>query len=679
MTDPDGPASDGDPDLASLYDDAPCGYLSTGADGRIVRVNRTFLRWTGHDRAALLAGKRFADLLTVPGRIYHSTHLAPLLQLQGAVTEMAFDIKCPGGATLPVLVNATAVPGPDGRPGLTRLAVFNATQGRRREQELLLARKNAERLSAVVACTGDAILSVTADGLVDGWNAGAERLFGTPAAAVLGRPLAEAVPVAHPSQLAEVVDHVHRGAVMTEAVDFPLAGGPGGPAGRWVSMAVSAVRDGLDRVTGVSAIARDVTARHEAERLRADEAAARAASIAAQAASMAAQAASRAKSDFLANMSHEIRTPLNGVVGMLQLLAGTPLDAGQRRYASVAVASAKSLLTLINDILDFSKIEAGKLELEHLPFDLAELAEQAVAILSVRAGEKGLAVSCAVDPAVAHRRVGPGDRVRQVLVNLLGNAVKFTAAGSVTLRVTMGDPAGDPAGHAADLIRFAVTDTGVGIPPDRLDRLFKSFSQVDASTTRKYGGTGLGLAISRQLAELMGGAVGVESTVGVGSTFWFTARLPADAQPAAAAEPTAVPSTPPAAAAAVPAGRRVLVAEDNEVNQMVVGEMLRRLGYAADLVGDGRAAVEAFVRGGYDLVLMDCQMPEMDGFAATAAIRAEGGPRVPIVALTANALAGDRERCLAAGMDDYLTKPIDAGALAEKLARWLAAGAAAAA
>ncbi len=383
-----------------------------------------------------------------------------------------------------------------------------------------------------------------------------------------------------------------------------------------------------------------------------------------KAAEAAAVAASRAKSEFLANMSHEIRTPLNGVVGMLALLAGTPLTDPQRRYAAVADASAASLLTLINDILDFSKIEAGKLELEAVPFDLPGVVADAAAVLSARAQAKGLRLACDVDPGLARRRVGAGDRVRQVLVNLLGNAVKFTDAGSVTLAVTADDGDGDR-------VRFAVTDTGVGIPPDRLHRLFQTFSQVDASTTRKYGGTGLGLAISRQLAGLMGGTVGVTSAVGRGSTFWFTARLPADA---------AAPTTPALAAVAGPApavtaGRRLLVAEDNDVNQMVVGELLRRLGYAADLVDDGRAAVAAVARGGYDLVLMDCQMPEMDGFEAAAAIRAaeaaDGRGRLPVVALTANAIVGDRERCLSAGMDDYLSKPIDPQALAATLAAWL--------
>ena len=642
---------------ARADDDSPCGLLALGRDGTIVEVNRTFLAWTGYTQEALLGVKRFADLLTVPGKIFYSTQFAPLLQMQGTVLEVAFELKCFDGSTLPILANASACSGNDGNAARTRVAVFNVTQGRRHERDLLQACKNAEQLAAVVASSGDAVFSISAQGLINSWNAGAEVMFGRDAAAALGQTVETAVRLVDSEPMVEAMRRVGQGepvhAIEVE-VDHPAGGC------RSVSMAVSAIRNALERVVGLSVIARDITDRREAEQLRINEAAARQATLVAE-------AASRAKSEFLANMSHEIRTPLNGVIGMLQLLAGTPLDDGQRRFASVADASAKALLTLINDILDFSKIEAGKLELENLPFDLVEVAEQAVGILSVKATQKGLATHFDLQPGVARPRIGPADRIRQVLVNLLGNAVKFTEHGSVTLRIQADDA-------DADALLFEVIDTGIGIPPDRLDRLFKSFSQVDASTTRQYGGTGLGLAISKQLAGLMGGTVGVRSEVGVGSTFWFKAKLPCDNNAMAAVSAPVQVAAPVAGLVS----RHLLVAEDNEINQMVVGEMLRRLGYTADMVDNGRAAVEAVATKEYGLILMDCQMPEMDGFAATTAIRAAeaarpAGRRVPVIALTANAIKGDRESCLTAGMDDYLTKPLDARELAATLTRWLAA------
>ena len=523
------------------------------------------------------------------------------------------------------------------------------------------AHRLRRELELLLECSGEGVYGIDAAGRCTFVNAAALSLLGYARAELLGRNMHE---VAHhhradgsPFPVEDCrIFGAHRSGVSCRVDDELFWRRDGTPLA--VEYAAFPIVD-AGRVTGTVVTFSDITARRAAaEQLRS--------------AKRSADAASQAKSDFLANMSHEIRTPLNGVVGMLSLLSGTPLDAVQQRYAGVAQASGATLLTLINDILDFSKIEAGKLELDLIPFDLAEVAGQSVAILEAKAHAKGLSVACHLDPAVAQRRVGPADRVRQVLVNLLGNAVKFTAAGSVTLAVTAADGTDGDAG----LVRFAVTDTGIGIPPERLDRLFKTFSQVDSSTARKYGGTGLGLAISRQLAGLMGGSVGVDSEVGRGSTFWFTARLPVDA--------SAPPVAPAPGAAAVPAGPaadvhgRVLVAEDNDVNQMVVGEMLRRLGYDHDVVVDGRAAVTATAGGGYDLVLMDCQMPEMDGFEATAAIRAReaarGGGRLPVVALTANAIKGDRERCQASGMDDYLTKPLNSADLAAKLAAWLPPG-----
>jgi len=444
------------------------------------------------------------------------------------------------------------------------------------------------------------------------------------------------------------------------------------PDGRetWSLNIAVAMRNDVGEVVGVFGTNKDITEKKLLEQALLANRRLEAMTLQAEEMAAAARVANEAKSVFLANMSHEIRTPMNGVMGMAELLLDTQLSAVQREFAHTIVHSARALLALINDILDFSKIEAGKVELEHADFDLPQMLDEVVRLIGVEARAKDLKLSAAVDPAVPRVVSGDPARLRQALLNLCSNAVKFTQRGEVAVSVKVLDRA-----LRSITLSFNVRDTGIGIPADRLEALFYPFSQVDASTTRRFGGTGLGLSIVKRLAELMGGRVGVDSREGVGSTFWFEAQLAIPLP-----EPdNRHPQTQPAVLLAPPgplserAGRRVLVVDDNVVNQKVARHFLGKLGYRADVVHDGREAVLAWQRGDYDLILMDCEMPVMDGYEATRQIRIhEGGERhIPIVALTAHAVSGAEIKCRAAGMDAYITKPLVREQLAACLERFL--------
>jgi two-component system sensor histidine kinase/response regulator len=377
--------------------------------------------------------------------------------------------------------------------------------------------------------------------------------------------------------------------------------------------------------------------------------------------------ANEAKSKFLANMSHEIRTPMNGVLGMVNLLLDGELTRSQRGFAQNIKISADALLSIINDILDFSKIEAGKMTFEMINFELHETLEHMIELMTMQAREKELALRFSIKQGTSTHLFGDPTRLKQVLLNLISNAIKFTPQGKVSLEISQSSESEEE----VELL-FSVRDTGIGMSEEAQRKLFQSFSQADLSTTRRFGGTGLGLAICHKLVELMGGTIEVTSSPGNGSNFSFSlsfAKQRADAIPQPIIKTQSLPFP------VLPDGFRMLLAEDGKVNQIVAFQVLKKLGYTTEIVSNGREAVEAWVRNKYDIILMDCHMPDMDGYEATKRIRELEAEQnlepTQIIAMTASAMRGDRELCLASGMDDYTTKPIDGHALGTALKKAL--------
>lgn len=657
-----------------------------------------------------------------------------------------------------------------------------------RDLESKVAQRTAELegLGAIVNSSADAIVGKTVDGVITSWNPGAERIYGYSAAEALGKQISFLIPEELRDEEKDLLAAIRAGGE-THSYETARVRSDGSIVP--VSLTMSPIR-GTGGIHGVATIAQDITERRiaQAELVTAREAA---------------EESSRLKSEFLATMSHEIRTPMNGVIGLTGLLLDTPLEETQRQYAEGVKGAGEALLSLINDILDFSKLEAGKVDLDPAPFNPRTLVEELAALLAEQAQAKGLELIAYCRPDVPAMLVGDAGRIRQILLNLASNAVKFTPSGEVVISVKIVEQ-----GTANVRVRFEVRDTGIGIEPADHRRLFESFSQADASTTRRYGGTGLGLAISRRLTEAMGGEIGVDSTLGNGSTFWATlplavsgpAAAPSSISPdqltglrvlivddnatnrlvleaqlagwrmnpeavgdaqqgldrcreeAAAGRPFDIavldmcmphmdglelarklstdlalestriimltstmnvnraelvsagvqewlmkpvrssefydrlmrlvarrPLAPAIVSPGVPVSIRrpsrglILVVEDNDVNQLVARSMVAKLGFDVDVVADGSEAIAATAASEYAAVLMDCHMPVMDGFEATKAIRARqaGHGRLPVIAMTAGALDEDRERCLAAGMDDYLTKPVDMDKLEQVLARWI--------
>ncbi|KFE64799.1 PAS domain-containing hybrid sensor histidine kinase/response regulator [Hyalangium minutum] len=502
-----------------LYEHAPCGYISTLPNGTIVKVNQTFLKWTGYSREELLGGKRFQDLLAVGAKIFHETHYAPLLQMQGAVEEINFELVSKSGRPLPVLANTVQKKDEAGKVLLHRTTVFNISDRKTYERELVLARKKAEE-------------------------------------------------------------------------------------------------------------------------------------------------AAKAKADFLSMMSHEIRTPMNAIIGLSNLLGQTALSSQQHKYLQILQTSSENLLNLLNNILDFSKIEAGKVSLEEKRFNVRQLIYGIFHGLNVKAEEKGLAVRVEIDEQVPAWLMGDPVKLGQILTNLLGNAIKFTEEGSVTLAARVRE-----ATPEAISVDFHVSDTGIGIAPDRLAHVFEEFSQASYDINLKYGGTGLGLTICQKLLEMYGSTMKVESELGRGTTFSFPLRLKRAQGEEESTGPAEYLSD-----SQILRGVRVLVAEDNSVNVFVVSQFLRKWGIDFEVVENGHQALEKLQQRTYELVLMDLQMPVLSGYEATYTLRNlpdERFRRLPILALTASARPGLEERVDLAGFTDYVGKPFKPDELFAKIAQYV--------
>jgi PAS domain S-box-containing protein len=488
------------------------------------------------------------------------------------------------------------------------------------------------------------------------WNAAAEQIFGVPREQVLGRNGHDLWPEEQADFYLSIDEQTMRDRKIVDVPEEPNLTPDRGEI--FIRTRKLPLFDENGAAKYLLAICDDIT-----ERKRADQALARQADELATARN-AALAALRAKSEFLATMSHEIRTPLNGILGMASLLRGTRLDAEQREWLDIIARSGDLLLTIIGDVLDLSKIEAGKLALESTDFSLRTAVADTLEMVAHAGESKGLALRSSVADDVPLLVRGDPGRFQQIVLNLLGNAIKFTDAGLVEVRLAV------TRSHARELVaRCEVIDTGIGISQELQDQLFRPFQQGDASLTRRYGGTGLGLAICSRLAALMGGDIGVTSEPGKGSTFWFTARLESasageTAEAASDAAPAALPSFP---------GRRILVAEDNRVNQTVMVKLLESLGCTVELVGNGLEMLAALERSHYDAVLVDCRMPVLDGISAAREVRRRvwAARDVPLIATTANALQQKRDDCFAAGMDDFLTKPLSRTSLAGALERWI--------
>ncbi len=649
-------------------------------EGLYTYVSPSARQLLGYSPEEMQGHLHFYDLHPEEGREAFKTAALEAFRRHESFVDLEISQQAKDGRILWVSTNG--LPLLDETGTLTGYRGSDSDISRRRQAEIDLHESDL-RYGLLFENSMDAVLLTWPDGRIESANQAALRMFGISETEFQQRGRSGIMDITDPRLRPALEERARNGhfsgeltGLRSDGSTFPL------------EISTSLYQDGRGAARSGMTI-RDITERKQAERdlteanHQLEEAVATATHYSEQA-----EMATAAKSEFLANMSHEIRTPMNGVVGAAGLLLDTDLDEGQRRYAEIVHSSGEALLTLINDILDFSKMEAGKLDLEILDFNVRRLVNDLVMSMALRAHSKGLELHSTIDQDVPGLLCGDPGRLRQILTNLVGNAVKFTKEGEVALRVSLMKPGGTQAAGSAsgDIeLRFSIRDTGIGIAPEKTGQLFSKFAQADASTTRQFGGTGLGLAISKQLAELMGGEIGVESSLDQGSEFWFTVRLQSQAEGPSGPSGENAESGPTQAiitnrstghlAPPVAGPARLLLVEDNPTNQVIAQAMLNKLGLHADIASNGQEALVALEYKRYDLVFMDVMMPRMDGLEATRRIRDPGSAvldhAVPIVAMTANAMKGDRDRCLDAGMDDYVSKPILPEVLSAIVLRWL--------
>ncbi|OIO89649.1 MAG: hypothetical protein AUJ92_20930 [Armatimonadetes bacterium CG2_30_59_28] len=623
-----------------LFENSPDAIFVEDFDGYVLDVNPAACALHGASRESLI-GRNVLELVPPERRNEVAEGFQKLVD--GRWTEAEGFSYTSDGDAVPVVIRVSQID----CQGKSALLLHVRDETKRKQAEDALHRSE-EHFRALIENSQDVIYLLDAEGNFIYGSPAMESVLGYAPSDLIGKPVFSLV---HPDDLAEVMAAFNKGSQVpdhTDSLEFRMRHRDG----TW------RYHDAIGRnllhhpaVGGIAVNSRDVTERIAAEKEL-------------QHAKEVAETANRAKSDFLANMSHEIRTPMNGILGITGLLLDSGLDSRQRAYTETMEQSAEALLSIINDLLDFSKIEAGKLTMEDAPFDLHAAVREVADLMDLKARDKQLSLEVGISDATPRCVVGDVGRVRQVLTNLIDNAIKFTSSGSVNLRVDC-----EGSSSTAPPVRFCVQDTGTGISAEEQERIFDAFTQGEQRLLQQRGGTGLGLSIARRLVQMMQGAMGVKSQPGCGSTFWFSIPLKREPQ-----GPCNSPRVEDPRAILRPRRARVLVVEDNFVNQKAVTWVLESLGCRVDVAANGQEAATMQGLLPYDAILMDCRMPEMDGYEATRRIRqreGSGDSHVPIIAMTAYCLPEDRQRCLDAGMDDYVSKPISGADLADALLRWV--------